>query len=642
MTPIDIENSSETNRLLRRAADGDGESLGALLTRHEGRLRRMVAFRLDPRLQGKVAPEDVLQEVYLAAAQNLLDYLGQPAMPFFFWLRGIAGHKLLELHRRHLGTRMRDARREVSLHRGALPDATSAALAAQLLGHQTRPSEAAVRAEAKIRLQEALNGMDPIDREVLALRHFEQLTNAEAARVLQIKETSGRQALPAGARAPAGDPGADARRRGAVTTSDRVATSRGGSDGEEPEELSAMNDSDSEADPLAQLAEEFAERYRRGERPVAERVHREIPGAGRAHPAACSRPWWRWSNSARSAGQAAGNFAGIAAGTAGFRRSSANTASSARWPAAAWESSTKRCKNRSAGMWRSRYCRRPGSCPRPTSSDSAARHGRRRGCTTPTSCRSSASASHEGVHYFAMQFIRGQGLDRVLHELVHLRRRVPAAGGPPTWRSADLSQQHRPGAAQRPVPRRGEDRRTVPAGDTTVCDRAMRSSLDCIAVRTGPGSIVLGDPSGLGEQSTLAYSRSVARVGVQVAEALAYSHQQGILHRDIKPANLLLDNQGTVWVSDFGLVKESATEELTSQGDFVGTLRYMAPERFLGHSDPRSDVYSLGLTLYEMLTLRPAFAAPIAHRLVERMQQDEPPGPASSTRTFPATWRRSS
>ena len=91
-------------------------------------------------------------------------------MPFFLWLRGIAGHKLLELHRRHLGTPMRDARREVSLYRGALPGATSAALAAQLLGHQTRPSEAAVRAEAKIRLQEALNGMDPLDREVLALR----------------------------------------------------------------------------------------------------------------------------------------------------------------------------------------------------------------------------------------------------------------------------------------------------------------------------------------------------------------------------------------------------------------------------------------------------------------------------------------
>lgn len=190
MARIETEDSSATNHLLRQAAVGDGESWGALLTRHAGRLRRMIAFRLDPRLQGRIDPEDVVQEVNLAASEHLADYLRRPAMPFFLWLRGIAGHKLLELHRRHLGTPMRDARREVSLYRGALPGATSAALAAQLLGHQTRPSEAAVRAEAKIRLQEALNGMDPLDREVLALRHVEQLTNAEAARVLEIKEAA--------------------------------------------------------------------------------------------------------------------------------------------------------------------------------------------------------------------------------------------------------------------------------------------------------------------------------------------------------------------------------------------------------------------------------------------------------------------
>lgn len=190
MAPIEVEDSSGTNRLLRCAADGDGASLGLLLTQHDGRLRRMVTFRLDPRLQGRVDPDDVIQEVCLAAAQHLHDYIGRPTTPFFFWLRGIAAHKLQELHRRHLGTPMRDARREVSLHMGGLPGATSAALAAQLLGHATRPSEAAVRAEAKVQLQEALNGMDPLDREVLALRHFEQLTNAEAARVLQIKEAA--------------------------------------------------------------------------------------------------------------------------------------------------------------------------------------------------------------------------------------------------------------------------------------------------------------------------------------------------------------------------------------------------------------------------------------------------------------------
>ena len=158
------------------------------MKRYRSRLRRMVSFRLDPRLQGRVDPSDVVQDVCLEAWQHLGSYATQPNTPFFLWLRAVAGHKLGDLHRHHLGARMRDARREVSLYQGSLPGATSAALAAQLLGHSTRPSEAAVRAERKIQLQTALNAMDPIDREVLALRHFEQLTVSETAKILDIKE----------------------------------------------------------------------------------------------------------------------------------------------------------------------------------------------------------------------------------------------------------------------------------------------------------------------------------------------------------------------------------------------------------------------------------------------------------------------
>jgi RNA polymerase sigma-70 factor (ECF subfamily) len=181
-------NSDETDALLRRAVDGDQESWHALLGRHDKRLRRMIALRLDQRVQGRVDASDVVQETCLAAWEHLPDYLRDPAMPFFLWLRGIAGNKLKELHRYHLATQMRDASREVSIYRGGLPEATSAALAAQLLGRLTRPSEAAVRAEMKIRLQEALNSMDPVDREVLVLRHFEQLSPAETAQELGIKE----------------------------------------------------------------------------------------------------------------------------------------------------------------------------------------------------------------------------------------------------------------------------------------------------------------------------------------------------------------------------------------------------------------------------------------------------------------------
>src|SRR5438477_13145635 len=126
-------NSSETNRLLERAAAGDAEGWGALLLRHQERLRRMVALRLDQRLQGRIDPADVLQEVYLQALGSFADYLRQPAMPFYLWLRGITGNQLLSLHRYHLGTAMRAAGRELSLNQGRLPEASSAALAAQLL-----------------------------------------------------------------------------------------------------------------------------------------------------------------------------------------------------------------------------------------------------------------------------------------------------------------------------------------------------------------------------------------------------------------------------------------------------------------------------------------------------------------------------
>jgi RNA polymerase sigma-70 factor (ECF subfamily) len=110
-------------------------------------------------------------------------------MPFFLWLRFLTGQKLVTLHRHHLGCQMRDAGREVALYRGRLPETSSAALAAQLLGREVRPSEAAIRAELKVRLQEALNRMDAIDREVLALRHFEQLSLAETAQVLGLTES---------------------------------------------------------------------------------------------------------------------------------------------------------------------------------------------------------------------------------------------------------------------------------------------------------------------------------------------------------------------------------------------------------------------------------------------------------------------
>jgi len=121
--------------------------------------------------------------------------------------------------------------------------------------------------------------------------------------------------------------------------------------------------------------------------------------------------------------------------------------------------------------------------------------------------------------------------------------------------------------------------------------------------------------------------RGIARIGVQAAEALDYAHRQGVLHRDIKPANLLLDEQGVVWIADFGLAKLADVEDLTHPNDTLGTLRYMAPEQFAGQADARSDVYGLGLTLYELLVRRPAFDEGDRGRLIRQITQAEPPRP---------------
>src|SRR5262245_28060491 len=183
-------NSADTVHLIEQARAGDPDALNAIFARHRERLRHMVALRLDARLQARIDASDVIQDAYVEAARRLDEYLRDPTLPLFLWLRLLVGERLMKLHRQHLGTQMRDAGREVSLYRGALPAASSAALAAQLLGQHTSPTQAAVRAERLLRLQEALNRLDPLDREILSLRHFEELTRAEAAQALGIEEAA--------------------------------------------------------------------------------------------------------------------------------------------------------------------------------------------------------------------------------------------------------------------------------------------------------------------------------------------------------------------------------------------------------------------------------------------------------------------
>lgn len=176
--------------LLRRAAGGDAAAADALLAPYRGQLQRMAELRLDRRLRGRVDADDIVQETLVEAVRRLPDYVKKPDMSFPVWLRFLAGQKVVDALRHHLGVQQRDASLDVSLYRGPMPEASSASLASLLLGHATSPSQAAVRIETQLQVQEVLNGMDPIDREVLVLRHFEHLDNNQVAELLGIRKSA--------------------------------------------------------------------------------------------------------------------------------------------------------------------------------------------------------------------------------------------------------------------------------------------------------------------------------------------------------------------------------------------------------------------------------------------------------------------
>ncbi len=260
---------------------------------------------------------------------------------------------------------------------------------------------------------------------------------------------------------------------------------------------------------------------------------------------------------------------------------------------------------------------------------------------------------HEDSAYYVMQFIQGLGLDKVIEELQRLRSESKTSPGasaaPPTGTirgdlsAADMAHSLLTGRFNPAC-----DVKTSPAGDTSATlamtpsgghafspnDKTGGPTPHARDAKSPPPSasgshsaVVLPGESSDGRSSrsgAAAYWQSVARIGVQVAEALEYAHNQGVLHRDIKPSNLLLDSRGTVWVTDFGLAKTDDQQNLTHTGDILGTLRYMPPEAFEGKFDARGDVYALGLTLFELLALRPAFDDKDRHVLVKRVMHESP------------------
>jgi RNA polymerase sigma-70 factor (ECF subfamily) len=183
------ELTDQVKKLLDRLRNGDQAALAELFSIYRDHLRRMVTLRMDHRLKGRVSPSDILQEAYLDAAKRVSHFFEKPEQSFYGWLRLIVGQRLVDSHREHIEAQRRNAGMEVSLH-GGLPTANSHCLAAHLVADMTSPSHAAMRHESLAQLEGALAALEPLDREVLALRHFEELTNNEVAELLGLTKAT--------------------------------------------------------------------------------------------------------------------------------------------------------------------------------------------------------------------------------------------------------------------------------------------------------------------------------------------------------------------------------------------------------------------------------------------------------------------
>lgn len=181
----------ESGEIIERLREGGQQALAEMFVVFRPRLLRMVQIRMDRRVAGRADAADVVQDAYMDASRRLPDYLDNPSMPLLLWLRFLTAQRLLATHRTHLGTKKRDARMEQPAvrirHRPAI---NSESLSMQLLGHLTSPSNAAIRAENKTRIRTVIDRLEPIDREILSLRHFEELTNSEAAFELEISQAA--------------------------------------------------------------------------------------------------------------------------------------------------------------------------------------------------------------------------------------------------------------------------------------------------------------------------------------------------------------------------------------------------------------------------------------------------------------------
>ena len=560
----------DTDELLAAAEAGDAASRGQLLDRHRGRLRRMVALRLDARLAARLDPSDVVQDALTAAAEKLDDYLARRPVPFYLWVRQITWEQLVKTHQRHTASKRAVAREEPP----PLTDESVRRLADRLAPSADSPSRRAVRAELHARVRAAAGpivGGRPRGAGPAAPGAALDGGGGGRARVLGGGGEGSTRAGATAAARPARRFGRHPMTRESPPT---IAPAVGASLAELVERLTAQVQTGQHVDEVAVLAEhpEHASELRRLlpaiavlaelSRSGADRgvVPVDVPGGGVLGDFRIVREVGRGGMGVVYEAEQISLHRRVALKVLPFA-------------AVADPRHLQRFKNEALAA-------------------ASLDH--------PHVVKVYGVGCERGIHFIALQYVEGRSL-------------------------AELIRERRDGPATVPAPVEVQDptRTLAPEATDDAPTAAQKSAVGAGSSRTPADS---------------AYVRRVAEWGIQAAEGLEHAHGLGIVHRDVKPGNLLVDERGELYVADFGLAKLAADPGMTGTGDVLGTLRYMSPEQADAKHDlvdHRSDVYSLGVTLYELLTLTPAFDGTDRQDILSKVTGSDPVSPRKLERHIP-------